>query len=97
MATRMAWRMRRVRTMAETEGMMLTCDLCGKSVFLKYLETKDYDGGFTHVRHYEDKPEGWQTWHVTNVIHSALCPSCNERMQEALLACVSGIKGEREK
>lgn len=78
--------------MAEQEGKLLTCDLCGETVFLKYLETKDYDGGFTCVREYEKKPSGWQTWIVIGVIHSTLCPSCNERMQEALLACINGIK-----
>lgn len=78
--------------MAETEGKMLTCDLCGATVFLKYVEAKDYDGGFTHVRTFEKKPDGWQTWHVSNVVNSTLCLSCNERMQEALLACVNGIR-----
>lgn len=78
--------------MAETEGKMLTCDLCGATVFLKYVETKDYDGGFTRLRTFEKKPEGWQTWHVSNVISSTLCPSCNKRMQEALLACISEIR-----
>lgn len=81
--------------MAETEGKLLTCDLCGKTVFLKYVETKAYDGGYTHVRRYEDKPDGWQAWHVSNVINSMLCPSCNERMQEALLACVRKIGEEK--
>ena len=81
--------------MAETEGKLLTCDLCGKTVFLKYVETKAYDGGYTRVRRYEDKPDGWQVWHVSNVINSMLCPSCNERMQEALLACVRKIGEEK--
>ncbi len=79
--------------MAEVEGKLLTCDLCGETVFLRYIETEDYDGGFTRVRKHENKPDGWQTWHVSNVICSTLCPSCNERMQDALLACISGIKG----
>ena len=80
--------------MAEIEGKLLTCDLCGATVFLKYVETKVYDGGFTHVRTFEKKPDGWQTWYVSNVISSMLCPSCNERMREALLACIGKIKGE---
>ena len=82
--------------MSEVEGKNLVCDVCGRTVFLKYVKTEEYDGGFTKVRRYEDKPDGWQTWHVANVIHSTLCPSCNERMQEALLACVNGIKGGGE-
>lgn len=73
--------------MAETEGKLLTCDLCGKTVFLKYVN----DG----IRKHEDPPEGWGYWHVSNVINSMLCPSCNERMQEALLVCVREI-GEKK-
>lgn len=80
--------------MAEVEGKLLTCDLCGETVFLKYVETKQYDGGFTRIRKYEDIPDGWGSWHVGDIIHSFLCPDCNQRMQEALLACVSGIRGE---
>ena len=82
--------------MAETEGKLLTCDLCGATVFLKYVGDGEADGGLTKWRRYEDRPDGWQTWHVTDVIHSTLCPSCNERMQEALLACVGKIREEKK-
>jgi hypothetical protein len=77
---------------AEEEGKLVTCDLCGATVFLRCVETREYDGGFSRVRTFEKKPDGWQTWHVSNVISSTLCPSCNERMQEALLACIGRIK-----
>lgn len=70
--------------MAETEGKLLTCDLCGETVFLKYVN----DG----IRKYDDIPDGWVSWHVGNVIHGMLCPTCNERMQEALLECANGIR-----
>ncbi len=72
--------------MTAIEGKMLTCDLCGETVFLKHVN----DG----IREHEDPPEGWGYWHVGNVINSTLCPSCNERMQEALLACIGKIKGD---
>lgn len=72
--------------MAENEGKTLTCDLCGKSVFLKYVN----DG----IRKHEDIPEGWGHWHVGKIVNSMLCPSCNQRMQEALLACICEIRGE---
>ena len=45
--------------MATIEGENLVCDVCGRTVFLKYIETKEYDGGYTMVRVYEEKPEGW--------------------------------------
>ena len=70
--------------MAETEGKLLTCDLCGATALLKYVN----DG----IRKHEDPPEGWGHWHVGNVIHSMLCPSCNQRMQDALLDCIGKIK-----
>ncbi len=70
--------------MSSTQGKTLTCDLCGSSVFLKCVN----DG----IRKREDPPEGWGYWHVGNVIQSTLCPNCNERMQDALLACVNGIR-----
>lgn len=82
--------------MAEVEGKLLTCDLCGATVFLKYIETKDYDGGFTHVRRYEGRPEGWQTWHIDDIVNSTLCPSCDKKMNEALLRCISEIRGETD-
>ena len=82
--------------MAETEGKLLTCDLCGATVFLKYVETKDYDGGFTHVRNYEDIPEGWISIHFGGIVFNTLCPSCNERMNDALLRCIGEIRGESE-
>lgn len=74
--------------MAETEGKLLTCDLCGATVFLKYVG----DG----IRKYEDIPDGWGSWHVGSIVNSTFCPSCNERMQKALLACVSGIRGNHQ-
>lgn len=75
--------------MSEVEGKNLVCDVCGRTVFLKYVKTEEYDGGFTKIRRYEDKPDGWGSMLVWK--YRTLCPSCNERMQEALLACVSGI------
>jgi len=82
--------------MAETEGKLLTCDLCGATVFLKYVETKEYDGGFTHVRHYEDVPEGWGSIHFGSIVFGTLCPSCNQRMQDALLDCIGKIKEQNQ-
>lgn len=82
--------------MAETEGKMLTCDLCGATVFLKYVGDGKADGGFTKWRKYEDIPDGWGSWHVGDIIHSFLCPDCNQRMQDALLACISEIRGKAD-
>lgn len=74
--------------MSAIEGKTLTCDFCGSSVFLKYVN----DG----IRKYDDPPEGWGCWHVGNVIHVTLCPTCNERMQNALLECANGIREQNQ-
>lgn len=78
--------------MSSTEGKTLTCDLCGKSVFLKYVGTKDFDGGFTRVREYEDRPDGWTRYSVPKIALGDLCPECAEQIQNALLECIGKIK-----
>lgn len=80
--------------MAETEGKLLTCDVCGRTVFLKYVKTEEYDGGFTKVCRYEDKPDGWGSMLLWK--YRTLCPSCVERIGAAIDAAISEIKGGGE-
>lgn len=70
--------------MAEVEDKLLTCDLCGETVLLKYVGDD--------VRKHEDPPEGWGYWHVGSIVNSTLCLSCNERIREALLGCIGKIR-----
>lgn len=81
--------------MATIEGENLVCDVCGRTVFLKYIETKEYDGGFTHLRHYEDKPEGWTYTHLLKRTVD-LCPSCAERIKAEIENVLREIQEEGE-
>lgn len=46
----------------EQKGILLTCDVCGKTHFLKYEDREDYDL----------KPEGWAIHDGKD-----FCPACN--------------------
>lgn len=62
--------------MASIEGKLLICSRCSKSVFLKHIGTKEYDGGFTQVKEYEPNPEGWENVCIEHYVD--LCPKCSE-------------------
>lgn len=74
--------------MSEVEGKLLTCDVCGETVFLKYVGDGESDGGFTRRRKYEDRPEGWGMFDV----YGMLCPSCSDAIWSAVRAKVSEIR-----
>lgn len=74
--------------MTAVEGKMLTCDMCGKSIFLKFVGEKEADGGFTKWREYENA-DGWTSLRFGKINFGNLCQSCNERLQNALLKCAS--------
>ena len=81
--------------MATIEGENLVCDVCGRTVFLKYIETKEYDGGYTMVRVYEEKPEGWTYTHLFKRTVD-LCPSCAERIRTEIESVLRKIQEEDE-
>lgn len=54
-------------------GKMITCDRCGENVFLKIIDTKVTDGGYTKSDVYESKPENWGR---DTERGRDLCPSC---------------------
>ena len=56
-------------------GKLLKCDRCGGTVFLKEIEEKVQDGGYTRTKQYEDTPEGWE-WDSRE--RKDLCPGCAE-------------------
>ena len=53
--------------MAETKGMLKTCDRCGETVFIKRLPTRE-------IEEFEKTPEGWE-WRTDTKL---LCPKCSE-------------------
>ena len=66
--------------MAVIDGKMLTCDVCGKSVFIKYtdscLDTRY--GGYGSYERYEQPQEGWGCIPIVHDDIRQVCPTCAE-------------------
>ena len=60
--------------MSEQCGKLITCDRCGKNVFLKCIGEGETDGGYTKWNKFEENPNGWKYYYNTGL----LCPECNE-------------------
>ena len=59
--------------MSEIKGKLVTCNRCGTETFLKFVEHRDMDGGFSPGYDvYENLPDEWL--HETEFGH--LCPAC---------------------
>jgi hypothetical protein len=58
---------------------IVTCDRCGKSVTLKWLERKELDGGYSHHDDYEKAPDGWSKSYGKN-----LCPVCSDHLAKLI-------------
>lgn len=54
------------------------CDRCGETVFLRYLSTKELDGGFTKIDEFEKLPDGWKNFYEIGM----LCPECSRKFDE---------------
>jgi len=78
--------------MSEIEGKLVTCDVCGKSVFLPYVGDGESDGGFTRWRRYEKLPKGWND--VRASVATTTCPDCSERINKALDSVIDDIREE---
>lgn len=76
--------------MTAIEGKMLTCDVCGKSLFLKFVGKREADGGYTKWREYENA-DGWTSVRVGKISLGNVCPKCDELLQNALLKCIDEI------
>ena len=62
--------------MSEKIGKILGCDRCGATVFLKWTETQEFDGGYTSVACFETAPDGWGSEIVVDK-RRMLCPECH--------------------
>ena len=60
--------------MSEQCGKLVTCDRCGKNVFLKCIGEGETDGGYTKWNKFEEAPNGWKCYYNTGL----LCPECHE-------------------
>lgn len=78
--------------MSATEGKLLTCDVCGKSTFLRFVGEKEADGGYTRWREYE-KSDGWiMNVHVGDIWLKNVCPECGELLRKSLSETIDGIR-----
>ena len=66
-------------------GKRYICDRCKSEVFVRYIGTKEIDGGWTQIRNFE-KPENW-TWE-----HDIgdLCPKYDQSsyLERAVAFCI---------
>lgn len=86
--------------MAEQQGKLLTCDRCGKQIFLKHLKREDLNGGFDHREVYEETPEGWYSRNVGKDFvskYALLCPECNRLCGELLTGFMGGRESVNDK
>ncbi len=76
--------------MSAREGLLLTCDVCGDSIFLPCIRFDSFQDGAVRVPKYEDKPEGWDKRLLFK--YGVLCPKCSNRLEDAINAAVDEIK-----
>ena len=77
--------------MSATEGKLLTCDVCGKSTFLRFVGEKEADGGYTRWREYENA-DGWTSINVGKIRLKNVCPECGELLQKSLTEIINEIR-----
>lgn len=67
--------------MSNQIGKLLTCDRCGKTEFLPYIGTREFDGGYTRTNEFQEPAEAWSIAEDLGDCTSGheyveLCPSC---------------------
>lgn len=81
--------------MSRTEGVKLTCNLCGATVFLARTGTEIIDGGYGGSNPtYEQPPKGWNGAKVYG--YGDLCPSCSESINRAIEKVISETRGSEQ-
>lgn len=62
------------------EGLLLTCDRCGKQIMLTEKIEHDTDGSFTRNITYSDEPEDWTKHEGKDICDE--CEKCYSQMME---------------
>lgn len=74
------------------------CELCGREAFEKLINQSELDGGYTTVNHYELSGFGSAVfcWYDVDIGRKEyrLCPSCAERINNAITDTVEQIMKE---
>ena len=78
--------------MAVFEGKLVTCDLCGESIFIKRTGVQELSGGFERNWTYEPMPNEWRQSWVKR--YDTRCPNCSRRINAVIDAEIERIKGE---
>lgn len=76
--------------MAETKGMLKTCDRCGETIFLEVIGGKEMDAGITRWDKFENAPEGWE-WRSDTKL---LCPKCSAGYRSIVKQFMERVKEE---
>lgn len=80
--------------MTVTKGKQITCDICGKTVFLKFIEKGYADGGYTTYDTYEEKPKGWGTLSYPNRRgYLEICDECSAYIEKTINDYIERKKG----
>lgn len=66
----------------EIIGKKIICDRCGEETFVKKIDTKETDGGYTKYDVYEELPKGWKSRMEPG--YMLMCPSCNQEFDNLL-------------
>ena len=61
------------------EGLLLTCDRCGKQIMLTEKLQHNTDGGFTRNITYSDEPEDWAKHEGKDI-----CDECNKDYEKMI-------------
>ena len=62
------------------KGMKVTCDNCGRDIFLHRVEDVVMDGGYSRSEKYEDMPDGWASCYILHK-YIILCPDCYKKLK----------------
>lgn len=66
-------------------GKLITCDRCGKQIFLKKTGEGSGDGGWSRWGTFEELPEGWKCGVHTESLSQGfvdLCPECHKEYEK---------------
>lgn len=69
--------------MNEQIGKICRCDRCDNEIFLKYIKTEAFDGGFTKENFFEAYPSTWK-WYSFNGKSHRFCDKCSSSLDAFL-------------
>jgi hypothetical protein len=70
-------------------GTLITCDICGTTVFIKRTGTGEADGGFTRWNQFEEAP-GWTR--ISSYGFEQVCPECAKEVGDSVERTVRDIR-----